>query len=557
MAPLFMNLTFWIGAFMLLVIMRQEADGEGIPGLTLAQRYWGRYLFLAAIAVMQAVICCVGVLALGVQTVSAPALIFAAALASLAYLSIIYAFSVTLQHIGKGICVVLVFAQIPGATGLYPIEMTSPFFQSIYPLFPFTYGIGAMREAICGFYGGQYVSDLLVLALFLVLFMALGLLIRPLMANVNRMVARQVRDGGLFNGEDVDIPVRPYRISQIMRALSDKDTYATALQQRYATFNRWYPRLMKGALVLGVAVPVAGGTLLYSFFYGFSALGSQEFYRALFIGTIMTATSVSITVATLQELGHLKSFLGTTIVSAAVIDDVIGIVVLTCVLGASSGTGTGLGKVLMNTVLFFATAIGVGLIAHFAMKWLDKRNPHTQRITIVSMAFCFAMAYIAEAYFGIADITGAYIAGIVLCTLEDAPYVERRVDISNYVLFAPIFFASIGLKTDISGLTPEILLFSVCFVVVALITKIIGCGLAAKICRFSWGDSLKVGVGMMTRGEVALIVAQKGLDIGVVDSVYFTAVILLIVVSSVATPLVLKALFTKMPVQPHPSQAKQ
>ncbi len=148
------------------------------------------------------------------------------------------------------------FAQIPGATGLYPIEMTSPFFQSIYPLFPFTYGIGAMREAICGFYGGQYVSDLLVLALFLVLFMALGLLIRPLMANVNRMVARQVRDGGLFNGEDVDIPVRPYRISQIMRALSDKDTYATALQQRYATFNRWYPRLMKGALVLGVAVPV-------------------------------------------------------------------------------------------------------------------------------------------------------------------------------------------------------------------------------------------------------------------------------------------------------------
>ena len=133
---------------------------------------------------------------------------------------------------------------------------------------------------------------------------------------------------------------------------------------------------------VGVAVPLAGGTLLYSLFYGFSALGSQEFYRALFIGTIMTATSVSITVATLQELGHLKSFLGTTIVSAAVIDDVIGIVVLTCVLGASSGTGTGLGKVLMNTVLFFATAIGVGIIAHFAMKWLDKRNPHTQRITI-------------------------------------------------------------------------------------------------------------------------------------------------------------------------------
>ena len=307
---------------------------------------------------------------------------------------------------------------------------------------------------------------------------------------------------------------------------------------------------------VGVAVPLAGGTLLYSIFYGFAAVGSTEFYKALFIGTIMTATSVSITVAALQEMGHLKSFLGTTIVSAAVIDDVIGIVVLTCVLGAGSGTGTGLGKVLFNTVLFFATAIGVGLIAHFAMKWLDKRNPHTQRITIVSMAFCFAMAYVAEEYFGIADITGAYIAGIVFCSMDDASDGERRVDISNYVLFAPVFFASIGLKTDISGLTPQILLFSVCFVIVALITKVIGCGLAAKICRFSWADSLKVGVGMMTRGEVALIVAQKGLDIGVVDPVYFTAVILLIVVSSVATPLVLKVLFTKAPPTPHPSQSE-
>lgn len=307
---------------------------------------------------------------------------------------------------------------------------------------------------------------------------------------------------------------------------------------------------------VGVAVPLAGGTLLYGLFYGFGAVGSTEFYRALFIGTIITATSVSITVATLQELGHLKGFLGTTIVSAAVIDDVIGIIVLTCVIGASSGTGMGLGEVLLNTALFFAAAIGIGVVIYFAMKWLDKRNPHTQRITIISIAFCFAMAYLAEEYFGIADITGAYIAGIVLCTMADASYVERRVDISNYVIFSPVFFASIGLKTDISGLTPDIVLFCICFVVVALLTKIVGCGLAARLCRFNWGDSLKVGVGMMTRGEVALIVAQKGLAVNVVEPVYFTAVILLIVVSSVATPLVLKNLFTKMRPQPHPSQLK-
>lgn len=300
---------------------------------------------------------------------------------------------------------------------------------------------------------------------------------------------------------------------------------------------------------VGVAVPLVGGTALYGAFYGLGAVGSVEFYKALFIGTIMTATSVSITVATLQELGQLKSFLGTTIVSAAVIDDVIGIVVLTCVLGAGSGEegGSSITQVLINTVLFFVAAVVVGLILFKVMSWLDSRNPHTQRITIASLAFCFAMAYAAEEFFGIADITGAYIAGIVLCSINDASYIERRVGISNYMMFAPVFFVSIGLKTDISGLTGDILLFCICFVLVALITKIIGCGLAARVCKFDWPDSLKVGVGMMTRGEVALIVAQKGLAVNMVDSVYFTAVILLIIVSSVATPLALKTLFTRFP----------
>ena len=275
-----------------------------------------------------------------------------------------------------------------------------------------------------------------------------------------------------------------------------------------------------------------------------------EIIAGLVIGPcLLNFVQPSDSIAIFAEIGVVllmfTTGLGTTIVSAAVIDDVIGIVVLTCVLGASGGTDTSLVDVLMDTVLFFIAAIVIGLIIHKAMLWLDHRNPHTQRITIVSLAFCFAMAYIAEQYFGIADITGAYIAGIVLCSIEDAPYIERRVDISGYMLFSPVFFVSIGLKTDISGLTPTILLFSACFVIVALLTKIIGCGLAAKLCRFNWGDSLKVGVGMMTRGEVALIVAQKGLGAGVVDPVYFTAVILLIVVSSIVTPLALKGLFAK------------
>ena len=249
MAPLFMNLTFWIGAFMLLVIMKQEVDGEGIRNLTVTQRYLGRFALL--------VICCAGVLVIGVQAVSAPALFFAAAVASLSYLSIIYALSVTLQHIGKGICIVLVFAQIPGATGLYPIEMTSGFFQAVYPFFPFTYGISAMREAICGFYGSHYGDAIGMLVFFFALFMAFGILLRPLMANVNRMVAGQVRQGGIFNGEDVEIPARPYRFSQLFRALSGRDEYREELRVRYERFTRWYPRLIRGSVALGLAVPVA------------------------------------------------------------------------------------------------------------------------------------------------------------------------------------------------------------------------------------------------------------------------------------------------------------
>ena len=220
MAPLFMNLTFWIGAFMLVVVMRQEVDSEGIRNLKLYQRYLGRFLLMAVMVVLQAVICCAGLLLIGVQAVSVPALFFAAVCTALSYLSIIFALSLTLQHIGKGICVLLVFAQIPGATGLYPVEMTSSFFQAVYPFMPFTYGINALREAICGFYGAQYAQMIAVLALFFALFLALGLLFRPLLANVNLMVSKQVREGGIYNGEDVQAPIRPYRFSHIVRALA-------------------------------------------------------------------------------------------------------------------------------------------------------------------------------------------------------------------------------------------------------------------------------------------------------------------------------------------------
>lgn len=296
----------------------------------------------------------------------------------------------------------------------------------------------------------------------------------------------------------------------------------------------------------GVFVPLIGGTLLYMGFYGVSPLASDEFYKAVFVGVILTATSVSITVQSLKEMGKLKGRIGTTILSAAIIDDIIGIIVLTFIIGVKNPDSNP-GRVVLNTVLFFVFAAVVGFVIYKIFKRIDNRYPHTRRIPIIGLALCFLMSYIAEKYFGIADITGAYLAGIILCSIHDSDYIERKVDINSYMVFGPVFFASIGLKTNLDNLTGGLLLFSLCFVAVGLITKILGCGLMARACGFKGYDTLKIGIGMMTRGEVALIVAQKGLSAGLLSSVYFTSVILLIIFSSILTPILLKVLFTKHP----------
>lgn len=296
----------------------------------------------------------------------------------------------------------------------------------------------------------------------------------------------------------------------------------------------------------GVFVPLVLGTVLYMLFYGWAAVGTEEFIRAVFIGCIMTATSVSITVQSLREMGHLKGKVGTTILSAAIIDDVIGIIVLTFVIGFKSPDSNP-GKIIINTVLFFALALVLGMIFYRVFKALDNKYPHTRRIPIIGLALCLIMAYVAERYFGIADITGAYVAGIILCSIRDSAYIEEKIDINSYMMFGPVFFASIGLKTSIEGIDSALIVFALAFVLVALISKVIGCGFMSRICGFKGYDCLKIGVGMMTRGEVALIVAQKGLSVGLMSSQYFTAVILLIIISSVSVPILLKLLYAKAP----------
>ena len=292
----------------------------------------------------------------------------------------------------------------------------------------------------------------------------------------------------------------------------------------------------------GVFVPLICGTILYMCVYGWAPFGSPGFLKAIYIGTILTATSVSITVQVLKELGKLTEETGTTILSAAIIDDVIGILVLTVVIGFKDPSNK-ISDVLIRTAGFFILAIVVGIIIFKIFKKIDEKYPHTQRIPIIGLALALALSYVADKYFGIADITGAYVAGIILSSLDDSKYIDRKMDVNSYMIFGPVFFASIGLQTDIRSLDTTILVFSLGFVLVGLIAKIIGCGAVGWLTGFKGKNALKIGIGMMTRGEVALIVAKRGLEADMMESKFFTSVILLIITSSILTPILLKLLY--------------
>ena len=304
---------------------------------------------------------------------------------------------------------------------------------------------------------------------------------------------------------------------------------------------------IKAAVIafMGVIVPITLGMVLYMAFYGFAGPGSDQFLQGLFIGTIISATSVSITVAALKELGKLNDAVGTAITGAAIIDDVIGIVALTLVISLKGGSGSAnLGVVILKVAVFFACAVGSGLLVNRFMHWLDDHYPHTRRMPIASLCYCFLLGYIAETYFGIADITGAYLAGVVLCNLSDRDYIERRIDISAYMVFFSLFFTGIGLKTSFGSMNTKLVIFSILFVLVALGAKVIGCGGSALFLGFKKKDALKIGIGMMSRGEVALITAQKGLAAGLLSADFFSAIILLIIVSSIVTPIFLKRVYS-------------
>lgn len=295
--------------------------------------------------------------------------------------------------------------------------------------------------------------------------------------------------------------------------------------------------------VLGVVMPFLMGTALA---WGADELGLIEttgFLESVFIGTILTATSVSITVETLKEMKKLETKVGNTILAAALIDDVLGLVALTLVCSLAGGDES-IGMVLLKIAGFFVFAFVVGFAANRVFCWMLKRQHGwaSHRNSVFAFVLCLVMAYCAEEFFGVADITGAYAAGLAVACTPKGTYIQTKYNPLGYLLLTPVFFASIGINVQITGLTGGMLAFSL-LLLISIISKLLGCGLGAKVCHFSTRESIQVGAGMACRGEVALIVANRGLSMGVLSSAMMTPVIITVVCGTILTPILLKLSF--------------
>ena len=292
--------------------------------------------------------------------------------------------------------------------------------------------------------------------------------------------------------------------------------------------------------LIGVLVPLAGGAVAYFFN---DSTDSNVMLQNIFIGIILTATSVSITVETLKEMGKLSTRAGNAILGAAIIDDILGIIALTVVISMADES-VNIGIVLLKILGFFAFTFVAAVGYHYAFKkWTDNSAVKLRRYVVISFVFCLVLAYCAEVFFGVADITGAFFAGLALSGTKKSEYISKRFDTLSYLLLSPIFFAGIGLKVELPKMNGEIVLFTVLLCVVAALTKVIGCGLGAKICKYTSKESLQIGVGMISRGEVALIVANKGEAVGLMSDKFFAPVIIMVVFTTVVTPVLLKLVF--------------
>lgn len=297
--------------------------------------------------------------------------------------------------------------------------------------------------------------------------------------------------------------------------------------------------------LLGVLVPLAGGFgLAWAFNIGANDnLPTSRTLQFIFIGIVLTATSVSITVETLKELGKLSTRVGNAILGAALIDDILGIIALT-VVTSLAGDGVKIWTVLLKILGFFVFAVLSAILYHIVFeKWRNRDKKDLRRHVIVSFVFCLLMAWIAERAFGVADITGAFVAGLAISNSPRVKYISNRFETMSYLLLSPVFFASIGLKMTKMNMSGTLVLFTVLIFVIAVMTKIIGCGLGAKLCRYTNKESVQIAVGMISRGEVALIVAAKGQKIGLMGDEVFAPIVIMVVATTIITPILLKLVF--------------
>ena len=290
--------------------------------------------------------------------------------------------------------------------------------------------------------------------------------------------------------------------------------------------------------LLGVIVPLFGGLGLAAAM-GIGKgdkLACSPFLQHLFIGVVLTATSVSITVETLKELGKLSTRAGNAILGAAIIDDILGIIALTLITSLAD-TSVHVATVLIKIVAFFAVAIGCTVVYHVVFtKWRKRDKKDLRRHVIISFVFCLLMAYVAELF-------GAFVAGLAISSEKDVKYISNRFETLSYMFLSPVFFASIGLTMNGINMNGKMVLFTVLLLAVAIITKIIGCGLGAKVCKYTNQESLQIAMGMISRGEVALIVAAKGQKLGLMGDEVFAPIIIMVVATTIITPVFLKFVF--------------
>lgn len=265
--------------------------------------------------------------------------------------------------------------------------------------------------------------------------------------------------------------------------------------------------------------------------------------ESIFIGLLLSATSVSISVQALRELGWLNSKEGSTLLGAAVLDDIIVIILIAVAMSIFAGADTNFTLLIGKKILFFIVLIIVSKWVIPSFIRLFTKFKVTESVLSAALIICFGLAYFAEVL-GLAGIIGAFFAGIAIAQTKYSKEIERKVEPIAYGIFVPFFFVSIGLAVSFDGFMEQIG-FIIIFSIIAVLSKFIGSGLGAKLAGFNLKSSMGVGAGMVSRGEVALILAAMGLESGLLPETYYTAMILVVIFTTVVTPPLLKMIFGK------------